>query len=322
MSFLLNIIRDSFVTVPPQEEDCTGKTFVITGANSGIGLETARHLVELDAAKVILACRSIEKGEQAKKSIEESTGKHNIVEVWQLDLASYESVREFASQLNKLERVDALVNNASLLIFERQIVEGHESMLTVNVISTALLTLLVLPSLRLTAVKFNTVPHIVIMSSDAAADVRLPTKELNIFEALDAEASVLDRYGKTKLLQAMLMLQLSRTIDASGKGHIIINAVHPGLCSTQLFRNIPFPFSLFMSALVAIFGRTPEMGSRALLAGAFAGETLHGKLMFNGEEYEFPKCMQGDEGEKLNKRVWEELTELLEGIEPGVTNNI
>jgi hypothetical protein len=150
----------------------------------------------------------------------------------------------------------------------------------------------------------------------------LPTKEPNIFEALDAQTSVLEHYNKTKLLQAMFMSRLSQAVDASGKGHILINAVHPGLCGTQLFRHIPFPFSLFFSALIALFGRTPEMGSRALLAGAFAGEDLHGKFMFNGEEYRLPKCMQGDEGDKLNKRVWEELMELLEGIEPGVANNI
>jgi short-subunit dehydrogenase len=88
-----------------------------------------------------------------------------------LDLASYGSVREFASHVNKLERVDALVNNASLLTFERGMIEDHESTLTVNVISTALLTLLVLPALRMTATRFNTVPHIVIVSSDAAFDV-------------------------------------------------------------------------------------------------------------------------------------------------------
>lgn len=137
----------------------------------GLGFETVRQLTKLNAAKVILACRSIEKGEQAKKDIEETTGKHDIIQVWQLDLASHDSVREFATQVNKLERVDALINNASLLTFKRATIEGHESMLTVNVISTALLTLLVLPTLRQTSTKFNSVPHIVIVSSDASFEV-------------------------------------------------------------------------------------------------------------------------------------------------------
>ncbi|EKJ72267.1 hypothetical protein NXS19_012545 [Fusarium pseudograminearum] len=322
MSLFLRMIRDKFTTIPPQEEDCTGKTFVVTGANSGIGLETVRHLTELNAATVILACRSIDKGEQARKDVEESTGKQNVVQVWQLDLASYDSVREFASRVNKLERVDAFINNASLLSFKREMIEGHESMLTVNFISTALLSLLVLPALRLAAIRFNVTPRMVIVSSDAAFDCRLTTEVPNIFEAIDAETSVLDHYSKTKLLQTMFISRLSQGIDASGKGHIIANAVHPGLCGTQLFKHIDFPFSLFLSALVAVLGRTPEMGSRALLAGAFAGEDLHGKIMFNGEEHQFPKCMQGEMGDKLTGRVWDELMELLEGIEPGVRNNV
>ena len=146
----------------------------------GIGLETARRLTELNANKVILACRSIERGEQAKKDIEETTEKHNVVEVWQLDLASYDSVKEFAARVRGLERVDALINNAGLLTFNREMVEGHESALTVNVISMALLTLLVLPALRQSMVRFNIVPRITIVSSDASFDV----SSLHVFPEL------------------------------------------------------------------------------------------------------------------------------------------
>jgi retinol dehydrogenase 12 len=137
----------------------------------GIALEAARHFTQLNAAKVILACRNLEKGEHTKKDIEETTGKHNVIEVWHLDLASHDSVREFAARVNKLDRLDVLINNAGLLLFKRELIEGHESMLSVNVISTALLTLLVLPALRQTSTRFNTIPHIVIVSSDAAFEV-------------------------------------------------------------------------------------------------------------------------------------------------------
>ncbi|KAM0558475.1 hypothetical protein ACHAPJ_004669 [Fusarium lateritium] len=323
MSFLISMVRDKLTTIPPQEQDCTGKTIVITGANTGIGLEAARHFTRLNAARVIIGCRSLDKGEQAKKDIEETIGRHDVVEVWQLDLASYDSVREFAAQVNKLERVDALINNASLLTFKREIIEGHESALTVNVISTALLTLLALPALRRTGTRFNVVSHVVIVSSDAAYEGRLPVRESNkIIEDLDAQTLVLERYSETKLLQAMFVERLAEAVDASGQGHIVINAVHPGFCSTELFRNVPFPFSLIFTALVALLSRTPEMGSRALLAGAFAGDELHGKMMFNGELHKMPKTMQGEDGNKLTGRVWEELVEILEGIEPGVIKNI
>lgn len=139
---------------------------------SGLGREASRHFVRLGAAKVILGCRNLDKGEEAKKDIEETTGKKDVVEVWQLDMASFESVREFAARVDKLDRLDILVDNASLLIFTREMIEGHESTLTVNVISTFLLTMLVLPIMRRTATKFNLVPHIVVVSSDAATAVR------------------------------------------------------------------------------------------------------------------------------------------------------
>lgn len=85
---------------------------------------------------------------------------------------------------------------------------------------------------------------------------------------------------------------------------------------------MPFPFNLMFNGLLAILGRTPEIGSRALLVGSFAGEHLHGKMMFNGELHELPKCMQGDDGDKLNRRVWGDLVEILEGIELGITKRI
>ncbi|RKK22109.1 hypothetical protein BFJ63_vAg6698 [Fusarium oxysporum f. sp. narcissi] len=322
MSFLLNMIHGKFTTIPSQEEDCTDKVVIITGGNGGIALEAARHFTQLSAAKVILACRSLEKGDHAKKDIEETTGKQNVVEVWHLDLASHDSIREFADRVNKLDRLDVFINNAGLLVFKRALIEGHESMLSINVISTALLTLLVLPALRQTSNRFNIIPHIVIVSSDAAFEGRLPVQEPNFIKALDEQPSVLEHYSKTKLVQLIFMTQLAKSIEASGKGYIVVNGVHPGFCSTPLFDNTPWPFNLIFKGLLALFGRTPEVGSRALLAGAFADESLNGKFMSNGAFHELPKIMQGDEGEEMCRKVWEELISILEEIEPGVTKKV
>lgn len=121
---------------------------------------------------MILACRNIDKGEEARKDIEESTKRQGVAEVWQLDLSSLESVKQFAARVNKLERLDILINNASVLSPRWEIVEGHESHITVNVISTYLLTALVLPALRRTGVQCNITPHVVVVSSDVAFIVR------------------------------------------------------------------------------------------------------------------------------------------------------
>jgi retinol dehydrogenase-12 len=107
----VGFVRSQFTTLPYPAFDFTGQTVIVAGANTGLGLEATRHIVRLGAAKAIIACRSIEKGEAAKKDIEESTERKDVVEVWQVDLGSYESVKEFCARVQKLDRLDAVVEN-------------------------------------------------------------------------------------------------------------------------------------------------------------------------------------------------------------------
>lgn len=134
----------------------------------GLGLEAARHFVRLNASKVILACRSVDKGEAAREDIEATTQRPGVAEVWQLDLTSFDSVKEFAARAAKLDRLDVLINNAAVSTLKWQIADGHELMTTVNVLSPLLLTVMLLPTLRRSGGKFNTTPHVVIVSSDGA----------------------------------------------------------------------------------------------------------------------------------------------------------
>lgn len=141
----------------------------MTGANVGLGLEAARHFARLGAAKVILACRDTEKGERAKADIERSTERSGTVEVWPLDLCSFESVKQFCRRADQLPRLDVVVENAAVAMVGPQgaLAEGFESTITVNVVSTFLMALLLLPTLRRTATRFNVQPNLVIVSSDA-----------------------------------------------------------------------------------------------------------------------------------------------------------
>jgi len=142
-------------TPPIPTHKFTGQTIIVTGSNTGMGLEAARHFVRLDASKVVLAVRSLSKGDAAKSSIESTTGRTGIVDVWELDLASFASVRAFADRVMTLERLDVVVANAGVYLFDFTLAEGNETTITVNVISTMMMALMILPKLRETAVKFD-----------------------------------------------------------------------------------------------------------------------------------------------------------------------
>lgn len=153
-------MRSQLFSIPPYPtKKYTGQTIIVTGSNAGLGLEASRHFVRLDAAKVILAVRNLEKGESARKSIEQSTGRKGVAEVWQLDLAQYESVKDFAKRAQGLERLDVLVENAGILTDQFRMMEENESTITTNVVSTVLHSLLLLPKLRETGAKFNILPR-------------------------------------------------------------------------------------------------------------------------------------------------------------------
>lgn len=152
-------------------EKCAGGTYIVTGANGGLGLEAAKHLVAIGAAKVIMGVRNVPSGQKAKAAIEAETGIRGVAEVWSVDLSSYDSVKAFASRAAaELDRVDALIENAAIVVSDRVMAEGHILPVTVNVMSTFLLALLMLPKLSESAKRFGIVPHLVIVSSRASYD--------------------------------------------------------------------------------------------------------------------------------------------------------
>lgn len=154
-------------------EICAGGTYIVTGANTGLGFEAAKHLVGLEAAKVIVAVRNISAGEKAKKDIEESTGRIGVAEVWPLDLASYDSVKTFAQKATtELDRIDAVIENAAVAVSERVFAEGHSMSVTVNVLSTFLLAVLILPKMRETAERYGIVPHLTLVTSLVGFDAK------------------------------------------------------------------------------------------------------------------------------------------------------
>lgn len=140
---------------PPPTVPFSGKTILITGANVGLGFEAALKFASLDAARLILGVRSLQRGEAAKKAICERTGYDAIkVVVMEVDMGVFASVRGFAERVAGIEGcVDVAVLNAGMAPSGYAVgPEGWEMALQVNVLSTALLGILLLPVLRKSAV--------------------------------------------------------------------------------------------------------------------------------------------------------------------------
>ncbi|KAI4854489.1 hypothetical protein E4T44_00140 [Aureobasidium sp. EXF-8845] len=156
-----------FAKLPYPKSSFAGQTVIITGSNTGLGLEAARHIARLGASKVILACRTISKGQTAAANI--TSSEHltsDRVEVWELDLSSYESVKAFSQRVQQLDRLDAFIQNAGILTAQYRLEEGEESTITVNVTSATLLGLLVLPKLRQSAKKYGVRGRLSFVGSD------------------------------------------------------------------------------------------------------------------------------------------------------------
>ena len=187
MGPLLDELHNQFFTRPPlPTADFSGKTIIVTGANVGLGKEAVKHYVKLHAAKVIIAVRSTSKGEAAKAEIvRDCKVPADVIDVWQLDYSKYASCKEFAAKVATLDRIDAVVLNAGITTENFELFEDNESQVTVNVVSTVLLALLVLPALRASATKNQgTTPIVSIVGSGVHAYTKFPErKEPNIFAA-------------------------------------------------------------------------------------------------------------------------------------------
>ncbi|KAJ7767954.1 hypothetical protein DFH07DRAFT_683786, partial [Mycena maculata] len=182
--------------LPEPSTDLRGRTFIITGSNTGLGFAAAMRLARLNAVHVVLAVRSATKGAEARERIMQGTpGFKGTIDVWALDMGSFESVRLFAAKANDtLPRLDGALVNAGVASPQwHTSVDGWEQSLQVNGIATGLLSVLLLPLLQATS-KLppphpdapQMLPHLTITGSEAMFLAKFPEKSApNILQALN-----------------------------------------------------------------------------------------------------------------------------------------
>ena len=204
--------------------DLTGRVCLVTGANSGIGFETARALAARKAT-VWLLCRNRERGSQAAREIRRSTGSQRV-HAATLDVSDLGAVRRFVRDFQP-HVVDALVHNAGVLPDQRvESPDGHEVTFATHVLGPNLLTRLLLPKLRRSGDA-----RVVFVSSGG-----MYTQKLSVAD-VDWRARPYDgvnAYAQTKRMQVVLAEQLAEEFRPHG---ISVNSMHPGWADTPAVRS-------------------------------------------------------------------------------------
>ncbi|KAG0700363.1 short-chain dehydrogenase [Suillus ampliporus] len=299
----VGFLREQWTELPISTADISDKSLIVVGANVGLGNEAAVHLAQLKPKSLLITSRDEAKCELSKADVE----------------TRFEA---------KGCTVDALIANAGVsTVNYAKTPDGYESTLQINYLSTALLSILMLPHL----IKTGTAEHpsrLLIVSSEAhfLADILGADKWPGIIKTLNDEvyctpSSVMNnRYYQSKLLQVMFIRELSSRLPTPTL--VAVSAVNPGFCHSRILRESESELltKSGMMILKGLVARTTEVGSRTLVHAAIEpGEKeRHGHYLSCCEVAEESDYALSAEGREVSKRLWYETLKILVDIDPRV----
>jgi NAD(P)-dependent dehydrogenase (short-subunit alcohol dehydrogenase family) len=293
--------------------DQSGRTAVITGANTGLGYETAAALAA-KGAHVVLAVRNLEKGKAAADLIGRATPGASVA-IQELDLTSLDSIRAAADQLRAShESIDLLINNAGVMTTPKSTTkDGFELQFGTNHLGHFALTNLLLD--RVLAVPGS---RIVTVSSQGHRFARGGIR----FDDLQWERSYsrVGAYGQAKLANLMFTYELQRRLQGT---NTIAVAAHPGGSNTELGRNMPGPVRVAVNVLAPLLAQSADMGALPTLRAATDPGVLGGQYYGPdgfGEQRGYPKIVASSAASHdvdAQRRLWavsEELTSVVSTV--------
>lgn len=247
----------------------SGKTLVITGANTGIGFVTVQTMAQL-GARVIMGCRDMEKARKALEEIVETLGekeKDNVA-VMELDLNSFDSVRTFAARVNKsVDKIDWLINNAGVMMTPKMATkDGFEYQFGVNHLGHFLLTNLLLAKVCAAGPG----SRVLSLSSVAHMPGRIHFDDINL-QGKGAYTPA-KAYYQSKLANLLFAVELARRLKGSG---VSVFAIHPGLVKTELGRHLNKFSQIVLHILHHFILISPEFGAQTTLHCALADNIEH-----------------------------------------------
>ena len=270
--------------------DLTNRTFIVTGANTGIGKITARELARR-GARVILACRSRDKTQPVIDEIVRDTG-NNAVEFIALDLGDLASVRRCAEEILARDiPIHGLVNNAGLAGQRGTTKDGFEIQFGTNHLGHYLFTRLLLDR-----IKKSGGARIVNVASEAHYNVKHGIDWAALHEPTKT-TTAMKEYGVSKLANVLFTKELARRLDGSD---VTTYALHPGVVATDVWRRVPRPIAWVMKK----FMWTPEQGAQTSLRCATA-EDLRGETgRYYDKDGKERKPNKLAEDPELAKELW------------------
>lgn len=286
------------ISLPTKEKYPTiaekGSCAIVTGSNVGLGFETAKQLIFLGLSHLVMAVRSIEKGNAAAKQLRATAGADGNpsakINVWQLDMESYESIQAFVQKCQEnLARIDFVILNAGVspMTFSTVPSTSHEKTIQVNHISTVLLAILLLPVLKSKSKSTgrDSPARLTIVNSVTAQLCKIPNKDKRPFLSSFDNTAITpwdpeERYGISKLLCQLFIVRLAESVDPD---QVIINLVDPGLTKgTGLTRDAKGATGIAAKMFFSIAGRPVDRGAATYVdAVAGHGKKSHGCFLMN-----------------------------------------
>ena len=354
VNMLVQTVKEKLHPPQPTTELFTGRTILVTGTNTGIGLEAAKKIAALGPEKLIITARNTAKAQQTKDTIQAWLKQSPKVEkpaeiiAMTLDMGSFGTVKAFADELkSRFQTLDGAILNAGLSTAKYNASpDGWEQTLQVNTLSTTYLGLLLLDILKKTAEIKGSPTHLTMVSSGLSVTAtpgrfekyyasQTPLKDMN---QRDAFPSGWDRYQESKVFLEYAMRHMAQlpSIQSDKGPRVIINTVCPGLCHSDLAREATQNFFIAIIAWIAftLLARTTEQGANQYLSAVNTKASSHGELWRNDRncpmgEYLFTRKIQQiidniqtgpmqntDAAQKFGDKIWHEMRTLFLDIDP------
>ncbi|WRT70299.1 uncharacterized protein IL334_007297 [Kwoniella shivajii] len=312
----------------PKGDYLKDKVVLITGANSGVGLESVKHFSHASPSRLILAVRSVEPTE---KILAELQSLHTELkgEIIFLDLNDLASIKAFPEELKKrgIDKIDVLINNAGINPGNGDkpaeiTKDGYEKTFQTNVLSPFLFSLILLPFLEQ-----SSKPKIIFVGSGlhTSADTTPIQESINqgksIVKVFNDKESFdnIKIYGRSKLLLQMITRQLITSLPS-----ITIVTVSPGLAITKLGRDFNFSlgFIIFGAPFMLLNARSAEKGARNITSAVASADQSYDYWSECAPSYSESSWLSSGKGIQATKVFFKEMVDEVDKISPGITKGL